>query len=149
MKKLIIVINLLILSGFIFAQELPKDVQRVYKGAEHLKSKKKLSEAVAAYKEVLRSVDHVPSMISIADIEMNMRKPPNYSVAYKYYDMAINELDKQIASTSKKRVKASLAKQIDELIPKRKKAKSHVSDFDKLREQKKHGQQMLEEEGLN
>jgi len=149
MKKFIIIINLLLFSGFIFAQELPKDVQRVYKGAEHLKSKKRLSEAVAAYKEVLRSVNHVPSMISIADIEMNMRKPPNYRVAYEYYDMAINELNNQIASASKKRVKASLAKQQDQLIPKREKAKSHVSDFDKLREQKKRGQQLLEDEGLN
>jgi len=149
MKKFIIIINLLLFSGFIFAQELPKDVQRVYKGAEHLKSKKRLSEAVAAYKEVLRSVNHVPSMISIADIEMNMRKPPNYRVAYEYYDMAINELNNQISSASKKRVKASLAKQQEQLIPKREKAKSHVSDFDKLREQKKRGQQLLEDEGLN
>ncbi len=146
MKKLAVLLISLTFGGLLFAQELPKDVEKVYKEAEHLKSKEKLNEAVAAYKEVLRSVDHVPSMTSIADIEMNMRKPPNYRTAYEYLDKAIKTLESGIAATSKKSQKKYLEKQRDELIPKRNKAKSYVDDFDKAKELKQDGKKLLDED---
>ena len=148
MKKIFILLIGITCATFIFAQDLPKDVAKVYKGAEHLKSKKKLNEAVAAYKEVIRSVNHVPSMVSIANIEMNMRKPPNYRAAYEYYDMAIKELESQIATASKNKDKAKFAKQREGLIPRRNKAKSFVDDFDKAKDLKKGGSRLLEDEDL-
>ncbi len=148
MKKLFILLISIACTGFIFAQDLPKDVEKVYKGAEHLKKKKKLTEAVAAYKEVVRSVNHVPSLVSIATIEMDMRKPPNYRVAYEYYDKAIRELESQIAAASKNRDKSKFAKEREVLIPKRNKAKSFVDDFDEVKELKQGGNRLLEDEDL-
>ena len=144
MKKLLILLIGIISVGFLSAQELPKDVEKIYKGAEHLKKKKQLNQAINAYKEVLRSVDHVPSMVSIAQIEMEIRTPPNYRTAYKYYNMAITELERQIATTDKKKDKYKLAQEHERLTPKRKKAKSHVDDFDKAKDLKKDGDRLLE-----
>jgi len=144
MKKLFMLFISLAVAGFTFAQELPDDVEKVYKAAEHYKSKKELNQAVDAYKEVLRSVNHVPSMVSIANIEMDMRQPPNYRMAYEYYDKAINELESGIASATKNKEKKYLSEQRDELIPKRNKAKSHVDDFDKAKDLKG-GNNLLDE----
>lgn len=146
MKKLIILSIGLAFAGFTFAQELPDDVEKVYKAAERFKSKKELNQAVDAYKEVLRSVSHVPSMVSIANIEMDMRQPPNYRMAYEYYDKAITELENGIAATTKNKEKKYLGEQRDELVPKRNKAKSYVDDFDKAMELKQGGIQLLDEE---
>jgi tetratricopeptide (TPR) repeat protein len=144
MKKLMVVLISFAISGFLYAQELPKDVEKVYKNAEHLKSKEKLNEAVAAYKEVLRSVDHIASMVSIAEIEMDMRKPPNYRIAYEYLDKAIQVYESGIAAADKKRQKAYLQEKRDELIPKRNKAKSFVDDFDKAKDLKQGGARLME-----
>ena len=146
MKTVLLVLISIMSVGLLSAQELPKDVEKIYKGAEHLKKKKQLNEAVNAYKEVLRSVDHVPSMASIAQIEMEIRTPPNYRTAYKYYDMAITELERQITATDKKKEKYKLAQEHERLTPKRKKAKSHVDDFDKAKDLKKGGMRLMEEE---
>lgn len=143
MKTLFLLISIMIV-GLLSAQELPKDVEKIYKSAEHLKKKKQLNQAVNAYKEVLRSIDHVPSMVSIAQIEMEIRTPPNYRTAYEYYDMAITELEIQITTTDKKKAKYKLTQEHERLIPKRKKAKSHIDDFDKAKDLKKDGNRLLE-----
>jgi tetratricopeptide (TPR) repeat protein len=146
MKKLVVLLLNLVFAGFLFAQELPDDVEKVYKSAERFKSKKELNQAVDAYKEVLRSVNHVPSMVSIGEIEMDLRQPPNYRMAYEYYDQAIKTLESGMASATKKSVKKYLTEQRDELIPKRNKAKSYVDDFDKAKELKQDGNRLMEEE---
>ena len=146
MKKLVILLLNLVFTGFLFAQDLPDDVEKVYKAAERLKSKKELNQAVDAYKEVLRSVNHVPSMVSIGEIEMDMRQPPNYRMAYEYYDKAIKTLESGMASTTKKSEKKYLTEQRDELIPKRNKAKSYVDDFDKAKELKQDGNRLMDDE---
>jgi hypothetical protein len=84
-------------------------------------------------------------MVSIANIEMNMRKPPNYRAAYEYYNMAIKELESQIATASKNKDKAKFAKQREELIPRRSRAKSFVDDFDKAKELKQGGNRLLDD----
>lgn len=146
MKTLLLLLISVMTLGFVNAQDLPKDVAKIYKGAEHLKKKKELNQAVDAYKEVLRNVDHVPSMASIGQIEMEIRTPPNYRVAYKYYNMAITELERQIAITKKDKDKYKLAKERERLIPKRKKAKSHVDDFDKAKQLKQGGNRLMDED---
>lgn len=146
MKKLVILLLNLVFTGFLFAQDLPDDVEKVYKAAERFKSKKELNQAVDAYKEVLRSVNHVPSMVSIGEIEMDMRQPPNYRMAYEYYDQAIKTLESGMASTTKKSEKKYLTEQRDELIPKRNKAKSYVDDFDKAKELKQDGNRLMDDE---
>ena len=73
MKKLLVVCFLLIPMLMLHAQELPKDVEKVYKGAERLKSRKDYQQAIAAYKEVLRSVYHDPSMVAIAELDMDLQ----------------------------------------------------------------------------
>ena len=145
MKKLSVLLISIAYAGFVFAQDLPKDVAKVYKGAEHLKSKKELTLAVKAYKEVLRSVNHVPSLISIATIEMEIRTPPNYRVAHEYFNKAIKELESQIATAQKNKVKAKLAKERETLIPKRNKAKSFVDDFDKAKKLKQGGNRLMDD----
>lgn len=146
MKKILILLLSFAFTAVLVAQELPKDVEKVYKKAEKHKSKKELNQAVNAYKEVLRSVAHVPSMISIGEIEMNMRKPANYRMAYEYYDMAIKSLEMGIASTDKKKHKKYLGEMRDEIVPKRNKCKSHVDDFDKSKSLKQKGKRLLDEE---
>jgi predicted nucleic acid-binding Zn-ribbon protein len=149
MKKLLVIIAVLF-SGFLAkSQDLPKDVEKVYKGAEKLKSRKDYQDAVAAYKEVLRSVNHVPSMVSIAEIEMDLKPSPNYTIAYDYLDKAIRELELQISAAKKNKEKAFLGKEIQRLTPKRNKAKSHVDDYNKLRENKQDGKRLLEDEDLD
>lgn len=145
MKRLFFLILNLAVAGFMFAQELPDDVEKVYKSAERYKSKEELNQAVNAYKEVLRSVDHVPSMVSIGEIEMDMRQPPNYRMAYEYYDKAIKTLESQIAAVPKKNQKEKLGEMRDELIPKRNKAKSFVDDFDKAKDLKEGGNSLMDE----
>ncbi len=149
MKKLLIVLIALLVGVFAFAQDLPKDVEKVYKGAEKLKSRKDYQQAVAAYKEVLRSVNHVPSMVGIAEIEMDLKPSPNYTIAYEYLDKAIRELEMQISVAKKNKDKASIGKEIQRLTPKRNKAKSFVEDYDKLRENKQKGNRLLEDEDLD
>lgn len=146
MKKLLFLLLCASFSLVTIAQELPKDVEKVYKTAEKHKSKKELNQAVDAYKEVIRSVQHVPSMISIGHIEMNMRKPPNYRAAYEYYDMAIRTLEAGIASSDKKKHKKYLGEMRDELVPKRNKCKSYVEDFDKAKQLKQGGKSLLDDE---
>ena len=144
MKVVLLLIMGVMSIGFLSAQDLPKDVEKVYKGAEHLKKKKQYSQAVSAYKEVLRSVDHVPSMASIGEIEMELRSPPNYREAYEYYNKAIIELERQISATEKKKEKYKLAQEYERLVPKRKRAKTFVDDFDKAKNQKHDGDRLLE-----
>lgn len=146
MKKFLFVALGLCFSMLAISQELPKDVEKVYKMAEKHKSKNELNQAVNAYKEVIRSVPHVPSMISIGDIEMNMRKPPNYRAAHEYYDMAIRSLEAGIAASDKKKHKKYLGDMRDELVPKRSKCKSYMNDFDKAKQLKQSGKSLLDEE---
>jgi tetratricopeptide (TPR) repeat protein len=144
MKSTVIILITVFFSSTLFSQELPKDVNKTYKVAEHLKSKKKYKDAIIEYKEVLRSVEHIPSMISIADIDMYKIKPANYREAYKYYDMAISQLNYAISEADKNSQKKYLTNKRDELIPKRKKAKSYVDDFDKAKELKHDGEHLLD-----
>ncbi|MDA3890061.1 MAG: hypothetical protein PF517_00195 [Salinivirgaceae bacterium] len=146
MKKLLILLLSFSFASAILAQDLPNDVKKVYKAAERYKSKKQLNQAVDSYKEVIRSVNHVPSMISIAEIEMDMRQPPNYRVAYEYLDMAIKSLEAGIASSDKKKHKKYLGAMRDELVPKRSKAKSYVDDFDKAKGLKQGGKRLFDED---
>jgi hypothetical protein len=133
MKKLIYLLFLMVTVS-LQAQELPKDVQKLYETAEKQKRHEEYKQAIITYKEVLRSVEHVPSCESIGQIAMELMNPPNYRIAYEYYNRAIVELERQMAATSKKRVKAELAEYRERLIPKRNKAKSYVDDFDKAKE---------------
>jgi|GEM_PF-6941665 hypothetical protein len=146
MKKSFILLVVIAFSGITLAQELPSDVEKVYKGAEKLKSKKEYKLAIVEYKEVLRSVNHVPSMVSIGEISMELMSPPNYRMAYEYYDKAIQELGIQISGASKDKDKARLGQQIEELTPKRNRAKSYVDDFDKSKDKKQEGNRLMEEE---
>lgn len=148
MKQIFLTLTLMALIGSIFAQELPSDVEKVYKGAEKLKDRKEYKKAINAYKEVLRSVNHIPSMESIAEISMELMTPPNYRMAYEYYDKAINELEQQLAATSKKKDKAQIGSDIQRLTPKRNRAKSYVEDFDKAKDQKKDGNRLMEDKDL-
>jgi tetratricopeptide (TPR) repeat protein len=149
MKKLIVVCFLLVPMLMLQAQDLPKDVEKVYKGAERLKSRKDYQQAIAAYKEVLRSVNHVPSMVAIAEIEMDLKPQPTYSIAFEYLDKAIRELEMQLSTAKKNKDKAQIAQEIQRLKPKWNKAKSYVEDFDELRDNKEKGQRLLEDEDLN
>ncbi|MFA6404118.1 MAG: hypothetical protein WCX31_21200 [Salinivirgaceae bacterium] len=146
MKKSFILLVVIAFSGITLAQELPSDVDKVYKGAEKLKNKKEYKLAIVEYKEVLRSVNHVPSMVSIGEISMELMSPPNYRMAYEYYDKAIQELGIQILGASKDKEKARLGQQIEELTPKRNRAKSYVDDFDKAKDKKQEGNRLMEGE---
>lgn len=147
MKKLFLLLLMSVFISTAYTQELQKDVQKVYDYAEKLKGKGEYKQAVLKYKEVLRSVSHVPSMISIGDIQMD-RLTPHYREAYEYYDMAINALTQAIPATEKKSAIKYMTKLKDETIPKRNKAKSFVEDFDKAKEQKEGGSRLLEDPDL-
>ena len=148
MKKLLIFFLPVLLMVQAQGQDLPKDVEQVYKGAEKLKNRKDYDQAIAAYKEVLRSVEHIPSLVSIADIQMELRSQPNYREAYEYYDRAIKEIDKEINATDKRKVKAELAEYREKLVPRRNKAKSYVDDFDKAKERRQDGNRLMEDPDL-
>jgi len=146
MKKTIILLVVIAVSGLTIAQELPSDVEKVYKNAEKLKNKKEYKLAIVEYKEVIRRVNHVPSLVSIGEISMELMSPPNYRMAYEYYDKAIIELSSQMSVASKDKEKAKLGQQIEELTPKRNRAKSYVDDFDKSKEKKQEGNRLMEDE---
>jgi len=148
MKKLFFLFLSVFLMVQIQGQDLPKDVEQVYKGAEKLKSHKDYDQAIAAYKEVLRSVEHVPSLESIGQIQMELRSMPNYREAYEYYDRAIKELERQINLTDKRREKAELAEYREKLIPKRNKAKSYVDQFDDAKERRQDGNRLMDDKDL-
>lgn len=148
MRKLLLLLFTVAICGSAYTQQLPKDVQKVYDYAEKLKGKGEYKQAVLKYKEVLRSVNHIPSMISIGDIQMD-RLTPHYREAYEYYEMAINNLNQGIAIADKRSVIKHLTKLRDETIPKRNKAKSFVSDFDKAKEKKHDGHRLLEDPDLD
>lgn len=149
MKNLIIAFASLFIFAQLGAQDLPKDVEQVYKGAEKLKSKKDYDQAIGAYKEVLRSVKHVPSMISIGDIEMTLKPRPNYRNAAEYYQMAIDELGHQINIAPKKKDKGRLAKLREEVEPKRNKAQSFTKDADKAKDNRERGNRLLEDDDMD
>jgi tetratricopeptide (TPR) repeat protein len=145
MKKMFMLMLVLAVYGVSMAQELPPDVEKVYKGAEKLKNKEEYKLAITEYKNVLRSVNHVPSMESIAEIAMELMRPPNYRMAYEYYDKAIQELENQQASASKKKEKENINEHIQLLTPKRNKAKSYVDDFEKAKDKKEDGNRLKED----
>lgn len=151
MKKLLVLSIALFASTVIMAQDqdLPKDVEKVFKGAERLKSKGEYNSALDAYNEVLRSVEHVESLISCGNIEMELKAKPNYREAYGYYDRAIKEIEHQINIASKRKDKGRWALLREELIPKRKKAKSYVDQFDKAKERREKGNRLLEDPDLD
>ncbi|HAN00803.1 MAG TPA: hypothetical protein DCQ26_19585 [Marinilabiliales bacterium] len=149
MKRFLVSIVLLTFIGSVIAQDLPSDVEKVYKGAEKLKSRKEYKSAINAYKEVLRSVSHIPSMESIAEISMELMTPPNYRMAYEYYDKAISELERQLAATTKRKEQTQIGLDIQRLTPKRNKAKSYVDDFDKAKDMKNDGNRLMDDKDLN
>jgi tetratricopeptide (TPR) repeat protein len=145
MKSITLFVMAVIFALTALGQELPKDVEKVYDNAEKLKRQEKYDMAIAEYKEVLRSVSHLPSMIAIADIQMVLRANPNYREAYEYYDLAIQNIDAGIAAASKERDKKYLKEMRTDLVPKRNKAKSYVDQFDGAKENKMKGSRLLEE----
>jgi hypothetical protein len=147
MKKIIFAV-LIMTAIQLQAQQLPKDVEKVYQLAEKQKKHEEYKQAIVTYKEVLRSVEHVASCESIGQIAMELMTPPNYRIAYEFYDRAIKELERQIGATDKKRVKADLAQHIERLIPKRNKAKSYVDDFDKAKDQRQDGNRLMEDKDV-
>jgi hypothetical protein len=147
MKRIIFAV--LFMAAFsLQAQELPKDVQKLFEQAEKQKKHEEYKQAIVTYKEVLRSVEHVASCESIGQIAMELMTPPNYRMAYEFYDRAITELERQMTATDKKRIKAELAEHIERLIPKRNKAKSYVDDFDKAKEQRQDGNRLMEDKDV-
>ncbi len=148
MRKILIVIALFA-AGTVCAQDLSKDVSKELKLAEHHRSKKEANEAIMAYKEVIRSYAHIESMEAIGDINMKERAIPKYTEACEYYQMALDELSKQIAAADKKSDKAKLGKDYQRIEPKRNKACSYVEDYEEMKEEKKAGSRLLEEEGLS
>lgn len=134
----------------VFSQSLPKDVEKVYKAAEKMQSKKEFNKAVELYKEVLRSVPtHYKSMENIGDIEMKLRAKPNYTQAYENYQKAIDVLNSAIPSAEKKKVKKYLIGEKERITPKCNKAKSFAEDFDKAKDNHEKGKRLLDDEDLN
>jgi len=148
MKRLLLILAVFISALGIKAQQLPDDVQKVFDQAEKFTKKGDYDQAVASYKEVLRSVEHIPSLINAGDIEMKLRPQPNYRAAYDYYTRAIAAIDQGIAGTEKKSVKKYLTNLRTEVIPNQNKAKSYVDDFDKAKELKEGGNRLLEDPDL-
>lgn len=149
MKKIVVLLISITLCSILFAQTLPKDVQKVYNQAEKYQRKKDFDRAVDAYKEVLRSVpNHYKSMENIGDIEMILRPKPNYRPAHEYYQQALNVLDAGIAQADRKKVKKFLIEERDRIVPKRNKAKSYVKDFNKAKQNREKGNRLLEDEDL-
>jgi tetratricopeptide (TPR) repeat protein len=146
MKNLIIALIAMLFVTQLTAQELPKDVEKVYSEAEKLKSKGDYDQAIKAYKEVIRSVKHVPSMISIGDIEMTLKPRPNYRNAAEYYTMAVEELGNQINLAPKKGEKKKLAELREQTVPKMNKAQSYTDDFDNAKEKRSGGSRLMEDE---
>jgi tetratricopeptide (TPR) repeat protein len=151
MKKLVIFLMALVAGTVIIAQEqeLPNDVEKVFKGAERLKSKGEYNKALSAYNEVLRSVEHVESLVSCGNIEMELKAKPNYREAFGYYDRAIKEIEHQINIADKRKDKGRWAQLREELVPKRKKAQSYVDQFDDAKEQRERGNRLLEDPDLD
>lgn len=151
MRKLIFLWVALAAGTSIMAQdqELPKDVEKVFKGAERLKSKGEYNRALEAYNEVLRSVEHVESLVSCGNIEMELKSKPNYRQAYDYYNRAIKEIEHQINIADKRRDKGRWAQLREELIPKRKKANSYVEQFDDAKQRRERGNRLLEDKDLD
>ncbi len=147
MKTLMIIILSLCVSTSIFSQDLPKDVKKVFNSAEKLKKKKEYNKAIAAYKDVLRSVEHVPSLISAGDIEL-YRAKPQHREAYKYYTRAIAALDQGIAISESSSAKQHMSKLKTETIPKQKKAKSYLDQFERGKQQKEGGNRLLDDPDL-
>lgn len=147
MKKSLLLMLVLALLGNIYSQELPKDVAKVFAKAEKYQKKKQWDNAVDGYKEVLRSVpSHYKSMENIGDIEMKLRPKPNYRPAYEYYQKAIDVLDAGISQSDKKKVKKYLAEEKKRIEPKRNKAKSHVKDFDRAKQNHEKGNRLMDDE---
>lgn len=146
MKNLIIALIAVFFVSQLNGQELPKDVEQVYKGAERLKSKGDYDKAIGAYKEVIRSVKHVPSMISIGDIEMTLKPRPNYRNAAEYYSMAVEELGNQINIAPKKGQKKKLAELREQTVPKMNKAQSYTDDFDNAKDKRQGGSRLMDDE---
>lgn len=147
MKKSLFILLIFALFGTLSAQTLPKDVAKVYKSAEKLKSKKQYDRAVEAYKEVLKSVPgHYKSMESIGDIEMKLRARPNYRNAFEYYQKALNALDAGIAGTDKKKVQQYLQNEKKRIVPNFNKAKAETEAFNKAKSNRAKGNRLMDDE---
>jgi tetratricopeptide (TPR) repeat protein len=150
MKNIILILFLSTFIGNSFAQSLPNDVEKIYKAAEKMQSKKEFDKAVDLYKKVLQSVPtHYNSMENIGDIELRLRAKPNYRQAFEYYQKAIDVLNSGISSAEKNKVKKYLTGEKDRITPKFNKAKSHVKDFDKAKDNHEKGKRLLDDEDLN
>lgn len=146
MKNLGLTLISLLIVMITFGQELPKDVKKVYEQAQKQQKKENYDQAVDLYKEVLRSVNHVPSMEAIGIIELEKRENPRYRIALEYFEMALTTLDQQIAAVDKPKAKKYLKEQKERIIPKRNKAASYVDDFDGVKDKRKDGKDLLKNE---
>lgn len=147
MKKFILIgIAILLFSG-LQAQDLPKEVQKVFDQAEKYHKKKNYDQALKAYKEVLRSMEHLPSLIAAGDVQF-YRKPAQYRSALEFYTRALAACDAGISATDKKSVKKYLNEKKTEITPRRNKAQSHVDDFEKIRGNKDNGNRLLDDPDL-
>jgi len=147
MKKSLLILLSIFLLGSLSAQDLPKEVQKVFDKAEKHAKKKEYIEALAAYKEVLRSMEHVPSLIGAGDVQF-YRKPPMYTSATEFYGRAIAALDAGIAGTDKKSVKKVMENKKAEIVPRFNKSKSHAKDFNKSKSLKQDGNRLLDDPDL-
>ncbi|MBI9067466.1 MAG: hypothetical protein JEZ09_09255 [Salinivirgaceae bacterium] len=150
MKKIILVLFITTFIGSAYSQSLPKDVEKVYKAAEKMQSKKEFNKSVELYKEVLQSVpDHYQSLENIGDIEMKLRAKPNYTQAFENYQKALDIVNSALSSAEKRKVKKYLSAEKDRITPKCNKAKSFVKDFDKAKENHEKGKRLMDDEDLN
>lgn len=147
MKKYLLILLSVFVIGTLNAQDLPKEVQKVFEKAEKHAKKKEYSQALAAYKEVLRSGEHLPSLIGAGDLQF-YRKPPQYRSALEFYERALSACDAGIAATNKKSVKKYLKEKKEEITPRKNKAQSHVNDFDKQRGNTNNGKRLLDDPDL-
>lgn len=146
MKNLIIALLAIFFVSSIQGQSLPKDVEQVYNAAEKEKGKKNYNKAVELHKNVLRSVNYIPSLVSIGDIEMILKPKPNYREAAEYYSKAVEEIANQINLASKKGHIKKLTQLRDEVTPKRNKAQSYVDDFDKAIDKRSGGSRLMDDD---
>ncbi|MCK5823639.1 MAG: hypothetical protein KAG95_06520 [Bacteroidales bacterium] len=151
--KSLILIFLTLIFVFNFwttkAQELSSKNKIIFKKAEKLTHKKKYLTAVHYYEEILKSNEHIETLMKIADIYFVSLQQKNYKKALEFYkraekamNSAINENSRLAKRKKIKEFKQSCSNNIKICL-------SHIEKFDDARNRHTDAKKRLDDDEKN
>ncbi|RLD58825.1 MAG: hypothetical protein DRJ01_12095 [Bacteroidetes bacterium] len=151
MKKityLIILITFIFTFGIVNSQELKGKDKLIFKKAEKLTHQKKYLTAIHYYEEILKSNEHVETLMNIADIYFISLSQKNYNKALEFYQRAESAINSAI-NKNRKLEKRKKIKELKQTCTNNIKiCLSHIEEFNETKKRHKAAKKRLDNDNL-